>query len=221
MTAGATRTQRVAVILRHAIRDGLYTCGERLVEFRIAQEMKVSQNTVRDALRLLEAEGWLVHRARQGVYVQAFTADQAEEIYALWAVIEQKTYEWALSRYTRTELLNELRQPLEQARDSFENGRWSLLRQAIFGWHTRLIACAGKPHTAETLSRLMNQAYLLEVDYELHQPLTQAERAERLAGYEHLLGMLKFADLPLVAPMIEQRILDDGRPIIRWLALHE
>jgi DNA-binding GntR family transcriptional regulator len=50
----STLAESVADVLRHAIFQGAYLSGERLVELTIAQEMNVSQNTAREALRLLE-----------------------------------------------------------------------------------------------------------------------------------------------------------------------
>ena len=58
----STLAESVAGALRHAIFQGAYLGGERLVELTIAQEMNVSQNTVRDALRLLEKDGLVVKR---------------------------------------------------------------------------------------------------------------------------------------------------------------
>jgi DNA-binding transcriptional regulator YhcF (GntR family) len=66
----ATLSHIVADVLRQSLYDGVYLCGDRLVELTISQEMNVSQNTARDALGLLENEGWVTRKARHGVYVQ-------------------------------------------------------------------------------------------------------------------------------------------------------
>jgi DNA-binding GntR family transcriptional regulator len=71
--AGATRAETVAEQIRQAIRAGAYVSGQRLVELSLAAKLNVSQNTVRDALRLLETAGWVVKRARHGLYVRSLT----------------------------------------------------------------------------------------------------------------------------------------------------
>ena len=49
----ATRAETVADQIRQAIKDGQYMGGERLIEQTLAGQMNVSQNTIRDALRIL------------------------------------------------------------------------------------------------------------------------------------------------------------------------
>ena len=60
----ATRAETVAAALREAILKGDYLSGERLIELSLAKTFDVSQNTVRDAMRLLEQDGWVVKHAR-------------------------------------------------------------------------------------------------------------------------------------------------------------
>ena len=55
--AFAPEAERVAAVLRDQIIDGARAPGSRLVERDIAAEMAVSRIPVRDALRLLVAEG--------------------------------------------------------------------------------------------------------------------------------------------------------------------
>ena len=52
----ATRAAATADTIREAILSGHYMSGERLIEIKLAQAIDVSQNTVRDALRILEQE---------------------------------------------------------------------------------------------------------------------------------------------------------------------
>jgi DNA-binding GntR family transcriptional regulator len=59
-----TRAETVATTLRESILKGEYVSGERLVELSLAKRLKVSQNTIRDALRMLEQDGWVVKHAR-------------------------------------------------------------------------------------------------------------------------------------------------------------
>ena len=93
----STLSQIVADVLRQSLQDGVYKCGERMVELTIADELNVSQNTVRDALRILEQQGWVHKRPRHGVYVRQFSISQAEELYALRSALEQLALKWALS----------------------------------------------------------------------------------------------------------------------------
>src|SRR5215207_3728904 len=156
-----TLVDSVAGALRDLLLTGHTMCGERLVEIALAHEMNVSQNTVRDALRVLEAEGWVVRYARRGVYVRSFTPADADEVYALLAAVESVALEWVLDRMTKARAA-ELRRPLMQARRAaMTNDPYGAL-EALFGFHEALVASADKPLTSDFLRRLTNYARLLE-----------------------------------------------------------
>ncbi len=101
MISGPTLAESVAAAIRAGILDGKYLSGERLIELNLAKTMGVSQITVRDALRILEQEGWVTKNPRRGVYVRSFTSDAAEEVYALIRTFEGLAMEWVFDKYTR------------------------------------------------------------------------------------------------------------------------
>lgn len=219
--SSATRAQQTAEQLRQTIRDGYYTCGERLVESKIAQEIGCSQNTVRDALHQLEGEGWVVYRARHGVSVRSFTADETEEIFALWGTLEQLAFEWTMETHSRVTLLNALRPRVERARVHINEGRWTAARQCLFEFHAVIAEHSARPRTIATLSQLRNQAYLIDTDYEVHISSSPDVRYERIQAYDKLLGVLKFGTLDKAKDALKNRVHDLGKPLIKWLAMHE
>lgn len=105
---GTTRVQiaqdglhrRVAEALRAEIVGGILQPGDRLVELRIAHQLGVSQGPVREALRLLEREGLVVHQPRRGVYVTRLSWRDIDEIYSMRAALEGMAARRAL-RYMR------------------------------------------------------------------------------------------------------------------------
>ena len=220
MTASrATLAQLVADTLRSAIRSGAVLSGERLIELAIAQSQNVSQNTVRDALRQLEAEGWVRYEPRRGVRVRRFDPGDAEEIFALMAAVERLALGWAFADLSRVSLLTALTPPLEDAREYHALGQIAERRDSLFAFHVALAALPARPQTRHLLASLHNQALLLTTNYEL-QASALAHHAAQMEGYEHLLGMLKFGTLEEAADALHARILADGKPVIRWLALN-
>lgn len=215
----ATLAQLVADTLRDSLREGRYRSGERMIELAIAQSQDVSQNTVRDALRQLESEGWVRYEARRGVRVRRFDADEAEEIFALMGTLESLALGWAFDGLSRAGLLSALKPPLEMARQAHDAGQVLARRNGLFAFHAALSALSGRAQTREILAVLHNQAYLLTADYELR-PDSTTHHDEQMAAYEHLLGVLKFGTLPEVQGALGARILADAKPIIRWLAMH-
>ncbi len=219
--SSATRAQQTAEQLRQTIRDGYYTCGERLVESKIAQEIGCSQNTVRDALRQLEGEGWVHYRARHGVSVRSFTADETEEIFALWGTLERLAFAWTMETHSRVTLLNALRPRVERAHIHINEGRWTAARQCLFEFHAVIAEHSGHARTIATLAQLRNQAYLIDTDYHVHISAPADMRYERIQAYDKLLGVLKFGTLDKVKDALEHRIHDLGKPLIKWIAMHE
>jgi DNA-binding GntR family transcriptional regulator len=215
----ATLAQLVAERLRSAIRSGAYLSGERLIELAIAQSHNVSQNTVRDALRQLEAEGWVRYEPRRGVRVRRFDPGEAEEIFALMAAVERLALEWAFAELNRGALLAALTPPLEDAREYHALGQIAERREALFAFHAALGALPARPQTRQMLDALHNRALLLTANFEIH-AASLNHHAAQIERYEHLLGVLKFGTLEEAADALHARILADGKPIIRWLALN-
>lgn len=78
----------VAAELRRLILDGSLQPGERLVEDRLAQQLGVSRNPIREAMRVLEAEGFLEVVARRGAFVAKLSARQADDLFHVRLALE-------------------------------------------------------------------------------------------------------------------------------------
>src|SRR6478735_96605 len=74
--------------IRDEILSGNLPGGERLVEMRIATELRVSRGPVREAFKLLRSEGLLQEEPRRGTFVVSLSAEDVREIYGLRAAIE-------------------------------------------------------------------------------------------------------------------------------------
>src|SRR5689334_8432794 len=137
--ASATRAETTADYLRQAIKDGHHMGGERLIEQTLAGQMNVSQNTIRDALRILEGEGWVVKTARHGVYVRSFNPAEAEEVYTLWAAVEGLALRWAMDSLTRN-ALGHLRRLIQDARHQALMGNFRDATESLFALHAAIAA---------------------------------------------------------------------------------
>lgn len=78
----------VATELRRQILDGTLKQGERLIEDRLAEKLGVSRNPIREAIRKLEAEGFLDVSARRGCFVATLSADQAADLFEVRLAME-------------------------------------------------------------------------------------------------------------------------------------
>jgi DNA-binding GntR family transcriptional regulator len=216
VSRSATLAQIVADGLRQSLRDGVYVCGERLVELTIAHDMNVSQNTVRDALRILEQEGWVVKRARYGVIVRDFTPVEAEELYALWSTMEQLALGWAMEHIT-SDTAAQLRRELDGAYDHAQSQNVRALQEALFNFHASIATIADKSQTAAILRHIRNQVRLLENVREAHDPRTRSACMTLVEQYNTLMEQIVDRNLVDACRILHQIIMTECRSILRLL----
>lgn len=71
--------------LREAIRDGVFKSHERLMEIRLAEELGVSRTPIREAIRRLEQEGFVVMIPRRGAYVANISEKAVKQVFLKYA----------------------------------------------------------------------------------------------------------------------------------------
>lgn len=90
--------------IRQAIIDGTFSPGERLMEIQLADEMGVSRTPVREAIRKLELEGFVVMIPRRGTYVADISIKDITEIYEIRTCLDVLAAGLAAERITDEEL---------------------------------------------------------------------------------------------------------------------
>src|SRR3989441_6886380 len=75
-------------IIRERIFNGTYVPGYRLVIDALARELGISPVPIREAIRRLEAEGWVEYRPNAGAQVAAVDASKYEEEMTVLALLE-------------------------------------------------------------------------------------------------------------------------------------
>jgi DNA-binding GntR family transcriptional regulator len=93
-------------ILRERILSGIYVPGYRLVIDALARELGVSAVPVREAIRRLEAEGWVVYRPNAGAQVALLDVHQYESEMTTLAVLEGYATALAAPHLTSEHLLH-------------------------------------------------------------------------------------------------------------------
>lgn len=86
----ATRNKQETVydLIRGRIESGAYTPGQRLVIAQLANEFRVSQFPIREAIRRLEAEYLITYTANTGPAVASFSPERWAELFESVAVLE-------------------------------------------------------------------------------------------------------------------------------------
>lgn len=99
--------------LREAIMSGQLSPGARMMEVQLAEEMGVSRTPVREAIRKLELEGFVVMIPRKGAYVAGISLKDIADVFEIRAALESLACGLAAERITEEEI-EELERTLEQ-----------------------------------------------------------------------------------------------------------
>jgi DNA-binding GntR family transcriptional regulator len=86
--------------IRAWIVEGRLRPGERLIEARIAAELNLSRTPVREAVRMLAADGLVVTERNRGAVVRTLGRQDVLDLYELRARLESYAAELAASRAT-------------------------------------------------------------------------------------------------------------------------
>ncbi|MGE5380198.1 MAG: GntR family transcriptional regulator [Methylocystaceae bacterium] len=90
--------------LREAIISGILKPGERMMEIQLAEELGVSRTPVREAIRKLELEGFVVMIPRKGAYVSDISFKDINDIFEIRGSLEMLAAGLACERITDDEL---------------------------------------------------------------------------------------------------------------------
>lgn len=139
----------IANVLRQAIVSGVLKGGAQLRQSEVANDFGVSVIPVREALRQLVAEGFVVlHRNRTAIVAEIST-DEIRELFDLRVALETLLLAEAIPKMTDADIAKAatFQNALENETDHNEWGRWNWL------YHEALYKPAGR---ARTLSIVEN-----------------------------------------------------------------
>lgn len=153
--APLTKAGYAAHQLREQILSGTLTPGERLRVEQLTQDLSMSPTPIREALRVLQAEGLITQRPHHGMVVANPSADDFQEICGLRVMLEPLAVERAVPRMDQPTLtkLDEIHKQLVAAaeRDDARETMW-LNRE----WHWLIYRTAGSPRLEDLIQRLWN-----------------------------------------------------------------
>ena len=132
--------EEVAELLRQRIFSRALEPGSWIDEVKIAQEYGISRTPLREALKVLAAEGLVTMKVRRGAYVTEVSERDLAEVYHLLSLLESDAAAVVATQATPAELdeLQKLHRDLERAAKDRE--RFFALNERF---HMRLLELAG------------------------------------------------------------------------------
>jgi DNA-binding GntR family transcriptional regulator len=141
--------EEVAELLRQRIFRRELEPGSWIDEVKLSQEYGISRTPLREALKVLAAEGLVTMKVRRGAYVTEVSEQDLAEVYHLLALLESDAAAVVAERATEAELkeLQKLHKELEAAvkdRERFfavnERFHMRLLDLAANRWRNQMVA---------------------------------------------------------------------------------
>lgn len=184
----ATVAHELYAVVRERIVNGTYGQGTRLTEQQIAAEFTTSRTPVREAMRQLTADGFLVFKPNSGTVVRAWSTQEIHELFDLRVLIESEIARHAAQHIEQAQLseLARLQDEIEaQGADTSEENtlRIGQLNRRFHG----LIAQASE---SERLTAVLSNAIAQPIVQRTFRRYTVAQLERSFSQHRELLDAL-------------------------------
>jgi DNA-binding GntR family transcriptional regulator len=194
--------QDVAERLRQQIFARELEPGSWIDEQKLAADFGISRTPLREALKVLAAEGLVTMKVRRGAYVTEMSAEDVKQIYHLLGLLESDAA-GVVARYASDEQLRELRTLHDKLEKQVRQ------RDAFFAtnelFHIRLLQMSGNRWLEQTVHDLRKVMKLNRH----HSLFRQGRLAESLAEHREVMQAIERRDAE-GAVRLMRRHFDNG-----------
>jgi DNA-binding GntR family transcriptional regulator len=218
MSAGQTSgilhkslVQTIVENIEGRILDGELKPGDRLTEKMMCDILEVSRSPLREAFRILENQGFLMNKARRGVFVSKLTQKEAIDIYTIRANLESLATYLAVKTENRG-LVAALRKILDEMKDAVECGDSKRFLENNFMFHETLVLSCGNDLLVEMLRRFNKQT----ARYRAMILSSPGKPAESIRSHEELIDSIESGDAARAELIRKNAILNNIALIERF-----
>jgi DNA-binding GntR family transcriptional regulator len=191
------------------IAAGALAPGQRLIELDLARQFAVSRVPLREAMKMLEAQGILEREAHRGVRVVELNETRIDRICEVRAALEIIAARYAVKTY-RSEpgRLGRLEAIVSSMDEAVQRGDWAGVNQADLAFH-REICVASKNDIVITLWQGLARHVLTIFGREI---LTEKGKSQIVQRHREFISALMARDGTEVPHVVEQHIMRLRRP---------
>jgi DNA-binding GntR family transcriptional regulator len=142
--------------LRNAIRSSILKPGQRLMEIHLAEKLGVSRTPVREAIRKLELEGYVIMMPRRGTYVANLSIRDVNEVFEIRTALDSLASGLAAERISDDEL-EELQRLLVQIGEHIEENNMDKIVETDTKFHDLLYKASRNNRLVGIISNLREQ----------------------------------------------------------------
>lgn len=198
----STTVERISDVLRAALLSGDIAPGTALREIDLAERMKVSRGSVREALVRLSDEGLLRRTSFRGVEVKRLTADEIRDLFVARKLIELSAVDAAAT--TDRSALVELSRAVDEFTEAIRSGSAIDQNRADLDIHSALVGLLRSPRLSRVHRDLMSELQLaLAAQYRGSEIIPGGKLVNR---HEEFLRMLLHGDAAAARKQLEDRL---------------
>lgn len=142
--------------LKEAIVNGKLKPGERLMEQQVAEELGVSRTPVREAIRKLEIEGFVIIIPRKGAYVSDISLKDIVQVFEVRAAMEALAAGLAAQRIA-DEQLEKLERKLVEVKNAVDSSDLDNIIQFDTDFHEIIYEASRNDRLVQILNNLREQ----------------------------------------------------------------
>lgn len=206
----ASLRDQVVQAIRDAIIQGNFSPGQKIPEHDLAEQLGVSRTPIREAIRILEQQGLVETRPKNGTYIAGLDREQVKHGLLVRAALEELAVREALERLGPEgwdRLCDELAGLLRGMREAGKRGDAIEATELDVEWHTLLIEAAANPY----LSRAWSVAGLSFLIWSPERELYPLARDERMglfdSRHQEVLAAFRTGDPDAAAEAVRRHIL--------------
>ena len=203
-------TDQAYSAIRDSILDGRFGLGERIVEYKVAEDLGISRAPVREALRRLVEEQLVTERPRYGTFVREITAQDFVDIYNARIAIE--TAAMRLAARTQPKL-TAIEKTIDEMASAARRKQASRVVNLELQVHQQLCDVTGNPFLSSAFHSLSGPIRLaLGLDDEGYPDLQDVA-----AEHPPLLDAIRSGDERNAARTIHEHIVASIEPVLERL----
>ena len=175
----------------------------RLDERQLSKSLGVSRTPIREAMTLLEQEGFLRTVPRRGIFIVRKTKRQIVEMIEMWAAVESMAARLATVNATDQEIAA-LRTMFDEFRNSTPGEHIEEYSDANIAFHQAIIGLSGSHLMGKTIENLFIHVRAIR-----RMTISQSDRAERsIVDHMRIIEALERRDTELAERLVREHSLD-------------
>jgi DNA-binding GntR family transcriptional regulator len=214
LKAAASFRDQAYAALKQAITDAdIYAHREeiRLDDRQLSQALGVSRTPIREAMTLLEQEGFLRTVPRRGVFIIRKTKKQILEMIEMWAALESMAARLATLNASDEDIAR-LRHMFDAFRNDTPAEHIEEYSEANIAFHQAIIKLSGSHLMGKTIENLFIHVRAIR-----RMTISQSDRAARsIVDHMRIIEALESRDTELAERLVRQHSLDLAAHVARY-----